>query len=494
MSIAPMPLAPFEHLMLADDSPEHPMSFFIQLKFQGRFDRPQLNTALKKALTLHPLLNSWIHGSAKDSTSRITWIEASSPTPTIDWNDANVPIRFAIGRWLDLRSETGIRLWLRESEKTTTLMLQIHHSCCDGIGALSFIHTLLMAYHLPHTSASTSALEEMTDPRLLHDRNQSCASWRQVLRTAWHAIFRVSQYAKTQPVPLATPRALPADNSAGDLFPRFQTFTFGEAETEQLRVTAKQQGVSLNDLLLRDLFLILDQWNRRHSLDHRSQAIRVCVPINLRQSADCRMSAANVVSLSFLDRDANQLADPIGLLDNLHAQTKQTKRSRKFLVFLPAVKLLGMFPGRLYARMKRTHCLTSAVLSNLGILWTGSPLLGLDRRLASGGLTLESIEAVVPLRPLTHAAFFALNYGGKLSLTISHDTRWIDDAEARELLESYVRQLRDSLSSPDELTTTGVSDRQSSGSVAPEVREREMFAGAPSRVRQEVIATGFSTP
>ncbi len=455
MSIAPMPLAPFEHLMLADDCPDHPMTFFIQMKFRGRFDRPQLNDALKTALPLHPLLNSWIHGLASDPTSRITWIEAGSPTPTIDWNDASIPIRFAAGRWLDLRSETGIRLWLRESESSTTLMLQIHHCCCDGVGALSFIHTLLTAYHLPQTSASTSALEETIDPRLLQDRDQSCSSWRQILKTAWHAIFRIARYAKNQPVPLATPRTLPVDKSGGDPFPSFQTMTFSEADTEELRATAKRLGVSLNDLLLRDLFLILDHWNRRHSLDHRSQKIRACVPINLRQSADRRMSAANMVSLSFLDRDVDQLADPIGLLDNLHAQTQQTKRSRKFLVFLPVLKLLGMFPGRLSARMQRTHCLASAVLSNLGVHWAGSPLLGLDRKMVSGGLLLESIAAVGPLRPLTHAAFVALNYGGKLSITISHDPRWMDTADGRELLESFMRQLKASLALPTALRPDG---------------------------------------
>ena len=55
--MAPMPLAPFEHYMLADDSREYPMCFFIQMKFQGRFDRPQLNAALKAALT--GCLNLW---------------------------------------------------------------------------------------------------------------------------------------------------------------------------------------------------------------------------------------------------------------------------------------------------------------------------------------------------------------------------------------------------------------------------------------------------
>jgi hypothetical protein len=38
-----------------------------------------------------------------------------------------------------------------------------------------------------------------------------------------------------------------------------------------------------------------------------------------------------------------------------------------------------------------------------------------------------------------------LNYGGKLSLTLSYDPRWIDVADGFELLESYVRPLKASL-------------------------------------------------
>ena len=445
MSIFPMPLAPFEHYMLADDCPDHPMSFFIQMKCQGRFDRPQLNAALKTALTLHPLLNSRIRGSAKDPTSRITWIETGSPAPEIDWRDANIPIRFAAGRWMDLKSETGFRLWLRETETTTTLMLQIHHCCCDGIGAASFVDSLLTAYHLLHTSASTAEAEELFDSRLLRDRDPSCATWWRILKTAWHAIFRCSQYCKKPPVPLATPRALPLDDSGGDQFPQFHTCTFDEADTEQIQSTAKRLGVSLNVLLVRDLFLILDQWNRRYSSDHLSRTIRLFIPINLRRPIHRRMPATNMVSMLLLNREASQLADPIRLLGNLRAQIEQTLRLRKFLAFIPALKLLGMFPGKLQALMRRTQCRASAVMSNLGVLGTRSLLLGLDQRLVSGGVILESVEVVLPLRPLTHAVFAALNYGGKLSLTLSYDPRWIDAADGRELLESFVRQLKKSL-------------------------------------------------
>ena len=102
----------------------------------------------------------------------------------------------------------------------------------------------------------------------------------------------VAPYFKHSPLPLATPRDLPLDDSGGEQFPRFRTITFDEADTEQIEMTAKRLGVSLNVLLLRDLFLILDQWNRLHSPDRRSRTIRVSIPINLRRPIDHRMPAA----------------------------------------------------------------------------------------------------------------------------------------------------------------------------------------------------------
>ena len=202
------------------------------------------------------------------------------------------------------------------------------------------------------------------------------------------------------------------------------------------------------------------------------------MPVNLRRSIDRRMPAANVVSLSFLDREPNQLADPIGLLGSLHAQTAQTKRFRDVLAFVPALKLLGRFPGQLNARMQRTHCQASAVLSNLGLIGAGCPLMGRDRRMVSGGLILESIETALPLRPLTHAAFFVLNYGGRLCLTISRDPRWLDAADGCELLESYVRQLKVSLAPPNGAATVEFSGRHPSEEAPATIHPQLQSIGA----------------
>src|SRR6516165_8397701 len=52
----PLPLSPFEHLFLLEDSPSYPIQFFGRLRFRGRIQQHVLNHALGIALARHPLL------------------------------------------------------------------------------------------------------------------------------------------------------------------------------------------------------------------------------------------------------------------------------------------------------------------------------------------------------------------------------------------------------------------------------------------------------
>lgn len=433
--------------MLADDTPDHPMTFLVRLKFRGIFDRVYFQTALRVALEQHPLLNSLIVGSAANRTSDIAWVQCLDPMPVADWADAAVPLTFSRHRWIDLKSERGIRAWIRESkaDEATQLILQIQHSCCDGIGANSFISTLLAAYHQLDSGTRDAAIERSLQPELLRLRDQSCSSWRQLARTAWRAIFKTPRFFKGKPIPLAACRKATREDIHKEKLPEFETFTFSREETELLRLAAKDKDVSVNDLLQRDLFLTLDGWNRTHSTNHESRPIRICMPVNLRRSGDRYMPAANRISLSFLDRGPEQFAVPDALLKSLQKQTEETRKSRRILAFVPALKLIGMLPGRMSARMKQGRCLATAAISNLGVLSSPSQEKGRSGATVAGNMTLESIEALLPLHPQTHVAFVILSYCDRLSITLSRDPRWIDESEGRELVTNYVHVLRSSI-------------------------------------------------
>ena len=101
--------------------------------------------AVRRAVLRHPLLCAHL------SVSRITgfrWVAAADPYPYVDCADASVPLSFPGRERIDLRSETGLRVWAREGNGHTELRFQFHHACCDGVGAYRVIEDVLCAYDM----------------------------------------------------------------------------------------------------------------------------------------------------------------------------------------------------------------------------------------------------------------------------------------------------------------------------------------------------------
>ena len=65
--IFPLPLTPFEEYMLTDDRPGCPMTFLFRLRFSGRFRREAFASALRTAVSRHPLLRT--HRAAREAKS-----------------------------------------------------------------------------------------------------------------------------------------------------------------------------------------------------------------------------------------------------------------------------------------------------------------------------------------------------------------------------------------------------------------------------------------
>ena len=56
---------------------------------------------------------------------------------------------------MDLFRQTGLRIWVLPADAATGVVLQFHHACCDGVGALRFISDLFAAY-----AAATKAIDD----------------------------------------------------------------------------------------------------------------------------------------------------------------------------------------------------------------------------------------------------------------------------------------------------------------------------------------------
>lgn len=440
----PLALSPMEQYMLLDDRPDQPMVFYFRLWFSGRLKREPFFEALRVVLVRHPFFCAVIESSPEGSDR---WIAADNLEPAIDWTESEEPIDFARFAQLDLRKRPGYRIWVRQHADRCQLALQVHHTCCDGIGAIQFVEDLIMAYAAAVGGQPIESSLRALDADLLPQRNDFGLTLR---RRLWRlpadlvGLARVVQFATRRGEPLATPRLETEDSGISKGGPVLRAFQSDEALLQGLFSEARSQGASLNDVLLRDLFLALRDWSEystdSDTAERRGSRARVMVPINLRRPADRQLPAANVVVMTFLDRKLRPELDRHRLLRAIRNRTRLIKRLQlgltgaQFVKFLVERKILG-------GMLARDQCLATTVLSNVGEVFRGVDLPRSEGRLLVGDARLEEIEVYPPIRRKTWAAFGVLSYAGRLSVGMHCDAGRFGPAQGSRLLQTYVDRL-----------------------------------------------------
>jgi hypothetical protein len=448
-TLFPLPLVAFEQYMFTDDRPDYPASFFLRLGFAGIFDRPAFHSAVDTALRRHPLLRACVRASAKE---RLEWVSAERPGPLIRWKADQGPCTSVTAPRIDLRHETGLRIFLGQQQDRTEMLLQFHHACCDGFGAVQFVEDLLAAYH----NSMAGSLQQIALPTLdagrLRLRGKFGLSPLKYLLRAHKELagaLGVLEYFVLRPVPLLSRQGRSPAEVAGGQRPASFTHSFTPAETQQLRRATRHLGCTVNDLLLRDLFLALQEWIVQHDPESATGWCRIMIPTNLRLPADAVMPAANVVGMVFNDRRPRKFSSPRRLMNLLRTEMKFCKRWRLGLSMIHMLCLVRKFRGGLERVLPTDRCLATSVLSNLGHLAGGTRLPRRDGQIVAANVTLQRVELLPPLRPMTHASFGAVSYAGRLNLSLSYDPRYITPQDGRQLLRGFTQRIQTSLNSPD---------------------------------------------
>jgi hypothetical protein len=253
--VFPLHLTPIEKLLRADDHSRYPMTFVLEMVFSGTIDRASFEAALAESLARHPLLVSHIL-PAKGKVP--CWVSANGQMPPVDWGDGHLPLNCPNGEGIDLRREVGLRIWIRQSPGRARLITQFHHACCDGVGAYQFLGDLLALYaahvapDLPHPTLKPIDLGR------LRSRAHGCmeiATSRQFGRQAQSSLSHAYEMLIRGCTPLRP--ATPNSNGQAPPFPGVHSFTFDQTEHRGLRQAADHLGVTLNDLLLHELFFVM---------------------------------------------------------------------------------------------------------------------------------------------------------------------------------------------------------------------------------------------
>ncbi len=429
--------------MFFDDCPDYPMTGVFRLRFSGKLNFDAMDVAIQQTVERHPLVRSTVRDDAKHG---YFWSVADSSTIKLERWTANPQNEYPVASFMDLKKEVGTRIWLVERSDANDLVAQIHHACTDALGMCLFIEDVLLSYAKIVGAIGSNIQLRPLDNQRMPLRNQFGLTWKKILRLIPKQILGLHVLGKfflRNALPLGSPRQNTETEPV--VFPSPMSLDFDTNTTSKILVAAKSKKVIVNDLLTRDLFLAINAWRSKNEPQQKKGWVRFFVPINHRVQADATLSAANIMSAVFLERHPGQLNDPELLLRSLHAQMQKVKRYQLGFLFIAAHALLSRLPRLRKRVICQGKCISSCVFSNIGVVFQHSPLPQQDGKLVIGDTTLDSIDFVAPLRPLTAAAFCVCTYAGRLSVNLHFDPRAISKLQAKDLLQTLSGKVHESL-------------------------------------------------
>lgn len=417
--------------MLYDDWPAYPMSCGAQFSFSGKIRPDLLEQSFRIAVRRHPLLNAVIENVGYN---RWSWLPAVQ-VPTLRWLGSNEAYEFARCAPFDLEQHAGLRVWVQQNGKEANVYFEFHHACCDGAGGLGFTEDIFALYASGcQTGVPDESVLPPIDHSLLHRRGVYHSEKRSLVQTACDLAVdakATGQLLACCPAPLAHRGELTLPHRQSWRPYRFISRQFCAKTLSALRAEAVSHGATLNDILVRDLFQSLDDWNRQHQA--ASPSLRVVVPVNLRCRADLAMPAANRLSYSFLTRKASQMGCQQRLLQSIQQETSSVRRAGGPRGLLAKLSLLQKTRIGYSWVLSPKRCFATAVFSNLGdpTRRFRSRFPREDGLLRIGDLILTDFAGTTALRPKTHAGFFFNTYGNRLTISTRFDPAYfsVDDAQ-----------------------------------------------------------------
>jgi Condensation domain len=428
--VFPLSLNAVEHYMLADDSADYPRCFVFVLRMRKSLDKARLQKAIDAATKRHPLLRALIEYNG-DFSQR--WIECAEPRYSIEWiadrtspsGDDKRPIAP-----FDLRREPGLRFRVQRDETGDSLRIEFHHACTDGLGAVRFVGDLLALY-AANANATAADLPALDPSRLATRDSFGLTGWRRVVRWLYGSIgwLAALEFLMHRPAALGNPPATWTTAAGGTS--GFCAHTLTGGQTSAVVHFARRECVTVNDLLMRDMFVTIQEMIERHWPQRTSAHKRIMVPTNLRTSDDNRLPAANVVAMINLDRRPHRWSDARRLLRVLHWELALVKRLRLGVIFVQILHMLQTLFGSLRRFLPADRCQATCVVSNLGPVFTS-----LESEL------IRTVEFYPPIRSLTSAAFGVLTFQGRMTVSLHYDAAALMSDQGAELLERFMQKLR----------------------------------------------------
>ena len=452
---APLTLAPFERLMLVDDTAAHPMLFVFEIHLIGQIDQFAFETAWERAISRHALLTALV------DRRKLHWIwPANSLSAPLDWAGSEVTLDSSFGKSMDLTREPGVRAWVRQGEESARFFCQFHHACCDGYGALQFFEDLFVLYarQVDPEIASNWELRPLEPERLARRASFGLTPppLKQQLKDTVFGLGEVWNFLRHRLQRLSVTNADSKNRARASLAEKASVFLGEEQGYEELlldkplllglRKVAAARGVTVNDLLLKDLFLAIQAWNEQFDPAMAKKHIRIMMPCNLRLPEDETLPAANVISYAFLKRLLSEQGSDERFLQDLQAETRAIRELRLSLYFVGGLATAFGLPGVVKRMLSPKYCMASAYLTNIGD-WSRFILPDAARqqgKLVIGNLVLDRLAAIPPLRSNTRLGISVSIYAQQMKLGMKFDPHLFTPEDRQQFKQLLLGKLSES--------------------------------------------------
>lgn len=447
-----LPLTRFEQYIFHMDCPSHPWIVHARLQFQGIIERSILEEAIAIALKKHPLLQSII----VEKQSRLFWKHLKDFEPQVELlhsEDFDVYPDFAM---MDMEKCPGLRVFLKRANLQSAVFVQWHHLCGDAQGMNSFLEDVFVAYdglcsdwETPHSPLDFSKLGDRDECRLpLAKRCFLVLGQLPGLIATGLLLFRRFHHLTSPKNPgrgVAVQRPNVCHRSLDSV-----VFT-------RLVIAAREFGVTLNDLMLRELIFAFGKWKAVHGFTDGDSWLRIAVPISLRGSDETIRSMRNRISIVVLQRRQKTSLQYERLLGLISDEMNFIKKRKLGYTLRLLLKWASFFPRgiRCFARSELSS--SSTVFSNVGRVFDDCALADASGELCLGPARLIQVDLLTVVSYPQVAACSVCYYAGRLNFSMSYQSSSLSEEQAAEIMDLFVGGL--SLLAENHSTESTESDR-----------------------------------
>jgi len=281
------------------------------------------------------------------------------------------------------------------------------------------------------------------DIERLRERNRLGLLKRKYLLNLWRqgiGLFGASKFLFRRFATIQAPSGRVDESNTG--FPSYEVASWNESELAALRSFVRREKISVNDWLLAALFLGLHQWHEEQFGIGLDGWNRLIVPINLRTSEDRLLPAANRASLVQLDRRPQQESDQLALAKGISYELGLIRDWQLDRMFLLLVRGMSISDAWLRSAVGRQKPRATSMLTNVGkpLLRLGLPLQ--EGRVLAGGLRLELLDVIGPIRYGMPLSFAVAEYAGDLRMTAHFDRQRLRSEQVQALVRRVEARVR----------------------------------------------------